>query len=72
MVLGEGGIIESRQPVCKDRIQNLEKWTDAFHIYMSIYLQQNTDKLQDMLQYISTVRGAASQGTPFGWKTYDE
>ena len=72
MVIVEGGIIEARQPICKDNNQTLEKWTDAFLIFMSIHLQQNSDKLQDMMQYITTIRGAATQGTHFGWRTYDE
>ena len=72
MVIVEGGIIEARKPICKYKIQTLEKWTDAFFISMFIYLQQNSDKLKDMMEYITTIRGAATQGTHFGWRTYDE
>ena len=72
MVIGQGGIIETKQPVCKDKIPSLEKWTDAFLIFMSIYLKRYPAKLQDLLQYMSTIRSAATQGTPFGWRVYDE
>ena len=72
MVIGEGDIIEAKQSICKDKIQTLEKWAAAFLIFMSIYLQQNSEKLQDMMQYMTTIRGATTQETHFGWRTYDE
>ncbi|XP_033760464.1 uncharacterized protein LOC117342417 [Pecten maximus] len=72
MVVGSSGVIETRPAICKEKITNIEKWTDAFHIFMSIYLERFPHKTQELLQYISTIRGAASQGVSGGWQIYDE
>lgn len=72
MVVGSSGMIETRPPTCKEKIPNVEKWTDAFHIYMSIYLERFPAKVQELLQYVKTIRGAACQGVPGGWRVYDE
>lgn len=50
--------MESR-PRVKDRIPNIEKSTDAFVIFVYIYLQKFPEKNVDLLQYMSIIRDGA-------------
>ncbi len=70
----ESGRILTRPPQVKEKIPSIEKWTDAFLIYMNIFLRCNQDKNFDLLKYLTIIRSAASrcpQGD-FSWRTYDE
>lgn len=53
-----------------EKITNVDQYTDAFLIYMSIYLQQYPSHASQMLKYLKTIRSAAR--TSHGWITYDE
>jgi hypothetical protein len=70
--LNEHGLLEvvakpSRQ------IRNIGEWTDAFMIFMSIYIKKFPSKAGELLQYMSTIREAEGRtGSSFGWKSYDE
>lgn len=67
-----GELVLQHKP--QQKITNLEAWTDAFIIYMSIYCVAHPEKFQSLLKYMNTVRLAAKRcGTNnFGWKNYDE
>ncbi|MEW8547292.1 MAG: hypothetical protein AB2693_27610 [Candidatus Thiodiazotropha sp.] len=68
----EGGI-EMKPKVCKEKIQSIEKWTDAFLIYASVYLTAHQDKTNEILHYIFLIREAAlKQKGSFCWRDYDE
>lgn len=54
------------------KIGDIEKWTDAFMIYISIFARAHPDKLQDLLNYMSNVRLGAKRYGGLGWKYYDE
>ena len=68
----EKGQVESRPKVVKDKVASIEKWTDAFLIFASIYLKKFPGKLQEILQYMNIIREAASRSFSFSWRTYDE
>lgn len=52
------------------KITSIEKWTDAFLIYLSVFTSVHTSKYQDMLKYMHDVRTGAGRSS--GWKIYDE
>lgn len=65
------GVISTKEKK-HEAINTIEKWTDAFIIYMSIYLSTHPEKCQELLKYVSTVRLGASRIKGLGWKEYDE
>ena len=55
-----GGRLETRpESTAKDTVSNIEKWTDAFLIFSSIYLKRYPNKAQELLQYRSIIHEAA-------------
>ena len=56
----------------KQNIVNIEKWTDAFLVFASIYTAAHPSKYQGMLKYINIIRLGASRLRGMGWKSYDE
>ena len=69
----ESGNIETRPKITKEKVTNIEKWTDAFLIFSSIYLEKFPNKTQELLQYMSIIREAASRtNTGLAWRLYDE
>ena len=67
------GQLEARPQVnTKDKVPNIEKWTDAFLIFASIYLKRYPSKIQEILQYMNIIREAASRSVTFTWRSYDE
>ena len=67
------GYLETRSLASsKDVVPNIEKWTDAFLIFTSVYLKRYPNKAQELLQYINLIREAASHSTNFAWRSYDE
>ena len=72
IVINERGQMESRPKAPTEKITSSEKWTDAFVIFMSIYLVKYPDKVQELLQYMVIIREAASRSKSFAWRSYDE
>lgn len=68
----DSGIIEKQPKYMKDKVPNIEKWTDAFIIFMSIYLEKQPQKIHELLQYMSVIREAAYKYSGVAWRTYDE
>lgn len=67
------GHLEARPVVnTKDKVPSIEKWTDAFLIFASIYLKRFPSKTQEILQYMNIIREAASRSATFTWRSYDE
>jgi hypothetical protein len=64
------GQLHVTQTTKKQDILSIEKWTDAFMIYMSIILIKNPFLARDLLQYCNTIR-SASKLNPAGWGKYD-
>lgn len=69
----ESGNIETRPKITKEKVTSIEKWTDAFLIFSCIYLKKFPNKTQELLQYMSIIREAASRSnTGLSWRLYDE
>lgn len=62
--------LQTRPQVLKE-INNIREWTDAFLIFMSIYLKKHQNKVFELLQYMSTIREAESRCQNLAWRDYD-
>ena len=70
--LNAEGHIESKPRECKDKIVSIEKWTDAFIVFSSIYLAKFPEKVHELLHYVFNVRESALNKGGFAWRAYDE
>ena len=70
--LNTDGGIEMKAKVCKDKIGSVEKWTDAFLIFASVYLTVYPDKAPELLHYMFIIHEAAIRQKGFCWRDYDE
>ena len=52
------------------KITNIDTWTSAFIVFISIMLEKFPHKAQEMLKYMRDIRLAAKIST--GWVQYDE
>lgn len=66
------GKIEARPKQTKEKINSIEQWTEAFLIFMSIYVSRYPDKIQELLRYITIIRDAAAKFSNYSWRQYDE
>lgn len=62
----------TRPRVQTDKISSIEKWSDAFLVFSSIYLSAHQEHTQDILHYMYVIREAASNFGGTFWRTYDE
>ncbi|XP_053373900.1 uncharacterized protein LOC128546687 [Mercenaria mercenaria] len=72
LILSEDGFIETRPKTLSEKVKTIEQWTDAFVIFMDIYLVQNPQACSELLTYMATIRQAASRRHDFAWRVYDE
>ena len=70
--IADDGKIEAKPRTLKEKVANIDKWSDAFLIFASIYLQQFPDKVQQLLKYMAAIRDAASKYPVVMWHTYEE
>uniref|UniRef100_K1QSM1 Uncharacterized protein n=1 Tax=Magallana gigas TaxID=29159 RepID=K1QSM1_MAGGI len=61
---------ETSKPSVK--IDSIEKWTDAFIIYSSIYSSAHIGSVQGLFKYLHDVRLGAVRVGGLGFKSYDE
>ena len=54
------------------KISTIEQWTDAFILFMNIYVGAHPDKIHQLLKYLHSIRLGASRISGQGWKVYDE
>ena len=66
------GKVEARPKQTKEKVNSIEQWTEAFLIFMSIYLSRYPGKTQELLKYISVIRDAAVKFPNYAWRHYDE
>lgn len=66
------GQLQTKPIATKEKIKNIEQFTDAFMIFMSIYLKRFPTDAIAMLQYVKTLRMAAYTTPGNGWINYDE
>lgn len=55
----------------KNTVLNIERWTDAFLIYIHIMVTKSPLLAKHLLQYLNTIRLAAKRN-PSGWAQYDK
>lgn len=54
-------------------IQNIREWTDAFMVYMAIYIKKFPNQAGAMLEYMSVIREVESYSKgSMTWRSYDE
>lgn len=70
IVMIDGVLTTKEKP--KQNINTIEKWTDAFIVFMSIYLAVHPEKTQGLLKYMQSMRLGASRIHGLGWKDYDQ
>ncbi|XP_062617622.1 uncharacterized protein LOC134279286 [Saccostrea cucullata] len=66
----KGELVTKESSKAKININTIEKWTDAFLIYSSIYASAHQDEVQGLFKYMHDIRLGATRG--MGWKKYDE
>jgi len=66
-----GGTLESRPRECKDELTSIERWSDAFIIFMDIYLSAHPHRLHELLHYFYTIRECAVNHGGSFWRQYD-
>ena len=68
MLDSQGQIIS--KPKSPNKITSIERWSDAFLIFVSIFILAHPDKTLQLLKYMHDVRLGAEKSN--GWVTYDE
>ena len=53
------------------KITDIDQWTTAFTIYMSVFTHQFPSRAQELLQYMTLIRHAAHTHRGLGWCIYD-
>ena len=59
------------KPTASSSITNIEQWTTAFTVYMSVLIHKFPPRSQELLQYASLIRYAARVHRGLGWAIYD-
>ena len=54
------------------KIATIEQWTDAFILFMNIYVGAHPNKIHQLLKYLHSIRLGASRFSGQGWILYDE
>ena len=71
-IFHEGGRLVLRPATFnKNKIVSIEWWTDAFFVYISIYLEANSIRSYEPLKYGQLIRSAAARYYGYGWRDYD-
>ena len=52
-------------------ITNIEEWTSAFTVYMSVIISKHPSRAAELLEYLSLIRYAAKHHRGLGWCVYD-
>ena len=68
--LGSNLVVQQAQPP-KKLIKDINSWTNAFIIYMGIYIQKHPQRAQELLKYMQTVRTYANGFSYTTWVEYD-
>ena len=68
----ENSVIKAKKaPNSFAKITDIEQWTTAFTIYMSVFTHQFPSRAQELLQYMTLIRHAAQTHRGLGWRIYD-
>lgn len=56
----------------KTKVDTLDKWFSALHVFMSIFIERHPLRAPELLKYAETIRLAAAQFPGSSWRAYDE
>ena len=65
------GTLEARPRQVNESIPSIERWTDAFLIYMSLLVVKKPTLSPQLIRYMAIIREAAQVRGGFSWRTYD-
>ena len=65
------GTIEARPKNISEANPSIERWTDAFLIYMSLLVTKKPVLSAQLIRYMAVIREAAQVRVDFTWRTYD-
>ena len=65
------GQLTMRQNIKKENV-DMEKWTDLFLIYISIFVSAHPERTQELLKYMNIIRTGQKRFGGVGWRSYDE
>ena len=54
------------------KIATIEQWTDAFILFMNIYVDAHPNKIHQLLKYLHSIQLGASRFSGQGWVLYAE
>lgn len=54
------------------QITSIEMWTDAFINFIIVYIQKHSEKMSDILRYLTIIRETATSNPLQKWLSYDE
>lgn len=63
-------VLESGQKL--GNFLDIEEWTSAFMVFMSVMLEKYRTRSQELLKYMRDIRLASKRSDRHGWGTYDE
>ncbi|CAC5385070.1 unnamed protein product [Mytilus coruscus] len=66
------GVLQSKPKASTVKINNISQWTDAFLIFIDIYLLSHLGEARGLLKYMSNIRLGASRVPGLGWKRIGE
>ena len=71
--INDGGSMVVRPAVQpKEKVDTLDKWVSAFHVFMAIFIEKHSSRAAELLKYAETIRLAAAQFPGPNWRAYDE
>ena len=70
--VNSNGTLEVKPRPFRESITSVERWTDAFLIYMAVVLVKKPTLASQLVRYITIIREAAQGSTGSAWVTYDE
>lgn len=53
-------------------IYNIDQWSQAFALFMSVYVEMLPDQVQQLLKYSFLIRQMAKSFPGYAWRSYDE
>ena len=68
--VGSNLVAQQAQPPKKE-IRDIGTWTNAFIIFMGIYIQKHANRAQELLKYMETIRSYAQGLSNTAWIGYD-
>ena len=72
MAVEQGKVVFRAATPHTRKLDSIDKWTSAFHVFMAIYCTRHPSRFLELLKYAEIIRTAAVQFPGIGWRNYDE